>query len=302
MISIGILLFSDQKNSFSYSTSAADEIIKAAQARGHQASILLARDLTFLDEQGKMTVSYEGKQLTKFDVIIVRPNFSESPDLYAYPSQMLSLCGYKVINKWPSYSSTKNKIDQHVVAYDQDVPRADWAVGFRSQGIMQAAKKLGYPLVAKVPRGSWGHGVFFADSPEVLRPIVDFLTSRYQSPVILERFVKEADRSDIRVFVVGGKVVGSMRRKAPQDDVRSNTSNGGRGYKVKITKEEEALSIRMAELYGLDIAGVDLLRSKKGPLVMEVNANPGFKELARVTKLDIAGTIIDYAVEVAKKK
>jgi len=302
MISIGILLFSDQKNVFSYSAAAADELVKAAEARGHKAAPILAKDLAFVEQNGKLTIWYEGKRFPKYDVIIVRPNFSESPDLYAYPSQMLSLCGYKVINKWPCYSSTKNKIDQHVVGHDQNVPRADWAIGFRSQYIMKAAEKIGYPLIAKVPRGTWGHGVFFADRPEVLRPIVDFLTTRYQTPVILERFIKEADRSDIRVFVVGGKVVGSMRRKAPRDDVRSNTSNGGRGYKVKITKEEETLSIRMAELYGLDIAGVDLLRSKKGPLVIEVNANPGFKELTRVTKLDIAGAIIDYAVEVAKKK
>jgi ribosomal protein S6--L-glutamate ligase len=302
MIRIGILLFSDQKNPFSCSTTAADELIKAAQVRGHLASVVVAKELTFTDRGGKIIASYESKRLPKLDVIIVRPNFSESPDLYAYPSQMLSLCGYKVINNWPSYSSTKNKIDQHVMAYREAVPRADWAVGFRSQPVMRAAETLGYPLVVKVPRGSWGHGVFYADSPEVLRPIIDFLTMRYQSPVILERFVKEADRSDVRVFVIGGKIAGCMRRKAPKGDVRSNTSNGGRGYKVKITKEEEKLAIRMAELYGLEIAGIDLLRSKKGPLVMEVNANPGFKELTRATGIDIAGVIIDYAVEVAKKK
>ena len=129
------------------------------------------------------------------------------------------------------------------------------------------------------------------------RPIAEYLALRDGNPVIVQEFIKEAKTSDLRVFIVGGEVVAAMQRQAPSGDVRANTSNGGTGISVELTKTERELALSVTRLFELEVAGVDLIRSDRGPLVLEVNANPGFKELERVTGVDVADAIISYAAK-----
>jgi len=171
-----------------------------------------------------------------------------------------------------------------------------WAIVHTVKEARRASALLGFPLIAKVAFGTWGAGVFYAENLETLQPIMHYLQVRDGNPVILETFIEEANRTDLRVFVVGGKIIAAMERKARPGDVRANTSIGGEGHTAQLTKDEERVALDAAHVSELDIAGVDILRSKQGPLVIEVNANPGFAELERVTGVNIAKTIIEFAI------
>ena len=166
----------------------------------------------------------------------------------------------------------------------------------KPESALEAAIQIGFPVIIKVAFGTIGKGIFYAPDQETFGPIVEYLAIRDRNPVIVQEFIKEADRKDLRVFVVGGKIVASMERCAPEGDVRANTSNGGTGKVVILTKEEQDLALRVADVFGLEIIGIDLIRSNRGPLVIEVNANPGFSELERATGIDVAKAIIEFAV------
>ena len=118
---------------------------------------------------------------------------------------------------------------------------------------------------------------------------------------MIQEFVKYSKGQDIRVFVVGGKIVGTMMRKARKGEFRSNIELGGKSSIVEITEEEKDIALRAVQALDLDYGGVDLIRSKNGPVVLEVNSNPGFKELEKATGVDIAGIIVEYAIEYAKR-
>ena len=153
---------------------------------------------------------------------------------------------------------------------------------------------IGFPVMIKVAFGTHGKGVFLAENIETLSPIVDYLTIRDGNPVIIEEFVAEAGRKDLRAFVIGDQVIAAMERTARDGDVRANASLGGVGRPVTLTDEEQQIAVKATKAFDLDLAGVDLLRSARGPLVIEVNANPGFEELTRATDIDVAGAIIEF--------
>lgn len=158
---------------------------------------------------------------------------------------------------------------------------------------MQAALELGFPVVLKTPFGTHGVGIFFSENAETLQPIVDYLAVSDKNPVVVEKFIADAGRSDLRVFIVGKRVVAAMQRTAPEGDIRANAALGGIGTRVDLTEKEVELALQVAQLFRLDIAGVDLLRGKDGSVVIEANANPGFKELERATGVDVVGAIIE---------
>jgi ribosomal protein S6--L-glutamate ligase len=296
---IGILAFSEPK--FARYTFI-DEIAEAIEAKGHEAVKLYTTQLSFLRLNGKLEILHDQEPLGEVDVIIARPNFLQDPGMHAYPTQLLEHAGYKVINSWPCYGLAKNKIDQHVRSLTDGLAMPKWAIAKSTKEILINAVKIGFPIILKIPTGSFGRGVFYADSLETLRPIADYLTARNPIPIILEEFIGEADRKDVRIFIVDGKIIAAMERSAPEGDIRTNTSNGGVGAKAELTEEEADLALRAAKQYNLEIAGIDIMRSEKGPVLIEVNANPGFEELQKTTETDIAGTIVDYAIKVANKE
>ncbi|HBK34773.1 MAG: Alpha-L-glutamate ligase, RimK family [Candidatus Uhrbacteria bacterium GW2011_GWE2_40_58] len=295
---IGILAFSDpQFAKYAF----VEEIAATIEAKGHVPVRLYTPQLAFIRTDGKLVITHNGEPLEKIDVIIARPNFLEDPSSHAYPAQLLEQAGYRIINSWPSYWYAKNKLEQHVTSLTNGLPMARWAIAKRTSEIMLAADKIGFPVVLKVSFGSFGRGVFYADSKEVLRPVADYLTSRNAMPIIVEEFLADADRKDIRVFVVDGKVIASMERTAPPGDIRTNTSNGGSGATYQLSDRERDLALKAAKEYQLEIGGIDLMYTKEGPVVVEVNANPGFEELQKTTNVSIAGAIVDYAIKVATK-
>jgi ribosomal protein S6--L-glutamate ligase len=228
------------------------------------------------------------------DVIICRPNFIEEPSLRTYAPDLLAQAGYRVINGGVAIMNGKNKITQHVLCSANGIPCPRWGIIQKSEDALAIAREIGFPVILKVAFGTHGKGVFFARDPETLQPIVEYLAVRDRNPIIVEEFIAEAGRKDLRAFLLGGEILTAMERAAPEGDVRANTSNGGIGTPIELSRAEADLAMRAAKLFSLDIAGVDIIRSNRGPLLLEVNANPGFKELERVTGMDVAGAIVDF--------
>ena len=313
-MTIGILIFSEPRDEV---YTGVDRLVSAGQAAGHTVVKLYEPHLSFLchpvfdsevaQTRGERaeraegsphvaTILHEGQPLPKLDIIISRPNFVEEPSLRTYAVQMLERAGYRVINGRPGYTWAKNKLTQHVLFAQHDLPCPRWGIARRPEDTVAIAKTIGFPVIVKVAFGTHGKGVFLAKDEESLWPIVDYLGIRDGNPMIVEEFIAEARSSDLRAFVIGGEVVGAMQRTAAVGDTRANTSSGGTGSPIELTQAEQALAIRAAKVFDLEIAGVDLIRSKQGPLLLEVNENPGFRELEKVTSIDIAHKIIDYAV------
>ena len=149
------------------------------------------------------------------------------------------------------------------------------------------------PVIIKLLEGSQGVGVMLAETEKSAKSIIDTLQVM-NTGFLLQEYIKESNSEDIRAFVVGDQIISSMKRKGLEDDFRSNIHRGGSGSIVKLTSEEEEMSIRAAQYLGLPVAGVDLIRSKRGPLLIEVNSTPGLQGIEAFTKVNVAEGIIKY--------
>ena len=292
---IGILVCSDPKLE---AYAGATQLEEAAIARGHEVQKLYTPRFVFHATQAGYDIFYEGKPFGEFDVLIYRPNFIEEPSLHEYVIDILRQSGFRIVNGKAKVSDTKNKLDQHLAFQKARLPVPEWLVVKSRKYVPEAAERIGFPIIVKIAFGTHGVGVFYAPNQETLQPIADYLEIRDGNPMIFEKFISDANRKDVRAFVVGGKVVAAMEREARADEIRANVAAGAIGAKTELSPEEERLSLDAANNFGLEIGGIDLLRTGSGPLLLEVNSNPGFKELELVTGEDIAGAIIDYAVKI----
>jgi ribosomal protein S6--L-glutamate ligase len=292
---VGILIFSGPKRD---EHAQAERFEEAGRALGvevvriHEPSLVLSSDGVGPVE---IRLDDEALRAADFAAIVCRPNFIEEPSLHQFTVQAFVNAGFRVVNA--GILGPKNKLDQHVRLAEAGVAMPRWTVAHRPEQAAAAAGRIGYPVVVKTAFGTHGKGVFYAPMPETLLPVADYLAVRDGNPMIVEEFVAEANRRDVRAFVLGGKVAAAMERRAKHGDVRANASIGGTGYPTELTHEERRAAVAASAAFGLDIAGVDILRSNRGPLVIEVNANPGFKELERVAGTNIAEAILRHALE-----
>jgi ribosomal protein S6--L-glutamate ligase len=161
----------------------------------------------------------------------------------------------------------------------------------------------GFPVIIKLARGTHGNGVVLAESKKAAKSVMQafYVMDDDGTNILLQEFVKESAGEDIRAFVVGGKVVASMKRQSLDDDFRSNLHQGGEGTAVKLSDEEKKTVQKAAKAMGLSICGVDIMRSARGPLVLEVNSSPGFG-IEKVTGHNVAERIIEYVEQNAKRQ
>jgi ribosomal protein S6--L-glutamate ligase len=157
----------------------------------------------------------------------------------------------------------------------------------------------GTPVVIKLLEGTQGLGVVLAETKKAAESVIGAF-HQLDANILVQQFIKEAAGSDIRAFVVGGKVVAAMRRRGAPGDFRSNIHRGGTAARIKVTPEERSTAVRAAKAMGLRVAGVDILRSNHGPVVMEVNSSPGLEGIEGATGKDVAGAIVEYIEENAK--
>jgi ribosomal protein S6--L-glutamate ligase len=283
-----------------YSTKRLKEV---AKQRGHKVRIIKYRDCYASIEQNNPTVSYRGEDLTKFDAII--PRIASYMTRYGTAIvRQLEMQGVYSVSSSIAINRSRDKLRSMQLLAKAGVGIPKTVVSRNSTDIDDLIEKIGgTPVIIKLARGTHGNGVVLAETKKAAKSVLQafYLSNEDGTNVLLQEFVKESAGEDIRVIVVGSRVVASMKRQSLDDDFRSNLHKGGEGTPVKLTEEERKMAIKAAKAMGLNIAGVDMMRSKRGPLVLEVNASPGFG-IETVTKRDVATPIIEYVELNAKRR
>lgn len=279
-----------------YSTS---RLIDTAQKLGHVISVIDPLKCQLFLEKERYRILYDHTAIDTIDLCITRIGASITDYGIAVVNQF-DMMGIPVLNDAASIARSRDKFRslQLLNKYNVDIPRT---VMLKSPENLKEALEMvgGPPVILKLVQGTQGIGVILAESREAVESTLDTLWRLGQN-IIVQEFIRESRGEDIRAFVVGGEVVAAMRRKARIGEFRSNIHRGGSAVAVKLSSEYQAVAIKSAEFLGLKIAGVDMLRSKKGPKVMEVNSSPGFERLEDVTGVNVAERIIKFAISYAK--
>lgn len=280
-------------------------LVDSAVARGHTLEIINARDcqLEFLRTP---QILVQNKKPRGIASLIVRPNFRGIDlDLHIGVIKQFELAGIRVINNHLAVIRAKNKLRQLQILTRHKIPMPRSYVVRSPDFIEDMVNHIGsYPVIIKSLVGSFGVGVAIVETQRALRSLIEFIVHDDSStgPVIIQEYVKEARGRDVRVFIVGKKIIAAMERIArKRGEFRSNFSLGGQIRLAELTDKEKSIALKAAEVCDLEIAGVDIIRSEKGPMVLEINSNPGLEGITQATGIDVAGAIIEYAASIAKK-
>ena len=269
------------------------KIIAAAENNGHHCEILNTKRCYLNIESDNPEVHYDGSVLPHYDVIIPRIGPSITKYGMAVVRQFEAM-GTFCLNSSASIGTSRDKLAAHqALAFNRiSMPDTAFANSPRdTQNIIDLTS--GGPLVVKLLESSQGRGVVLAETKKAASSVISAF-QKLNAAFIVQDFVKGANGSDIRLFVISGKVVASMMRSASDDDFRSNLHAGGKASKVKITQKERKIAKEATKAMGLNIAGVDILRSTGGPKVLEVNSSPGLQGIETINNINVASLIVDY--------
>src|SRR5919199_3120434 len=266
-----------------------------ALKRGHQVKIIKYKDCYASIEQNNPTVSYKGEDLARFDAII--PRIATYMTRYGTAVvRQLEAQGVYTLSSSIAINRSRDKLRSMQLLAKAGVGIPKTVFSRNSTDIDDLIEKIGgMPVIIKLAQGVHGNGVVLAETKKAAKSVLQafYLSNDDGTNILLQEFVEESAGTDIRVFVVGSRGIASMQRQSLDDDFKSNLHKGGTGSPVKLTDEERKVAVKAAKAMGLNVAGVDMMRSARGPLVLEVNASPGFG-IEQVTGRDIAGPIIEY--------
>jgi len=269
------------------------KIIEAAEENGHFCEILNTKRCYLNIESDKPEVHYDGKVLPHYDAIIPRIGPSITKYGMAVVRQFEAM-GTFCLNSSTSIGTSRDKLAAHQALAFNRIPMPDTAFSNSprdTENIIDLT--AGAPLVVKLLESSQGKGVILAETKKAASSVISAF-QKLNAPFIVQNFVKDSNGCDLRLFVIGGKVIASMMRSASDDDFRSNLHAGGKASKVKITQNERKIAKQATKAMGLNIAGVDILRSSEGPKVLEVNSSPGLQGIETINNINVASMIIDY--------
>jgi ribosomal protein S6--L-glutamate ligase len=281
-----------------YSTS---RLLQAARSRGHRAIVLDTLRCNLVLERSRARMIFRGIEVRGIDVVIPRIGASITGYGLAVVNHF-GMMGVPVLNTAGPISRSRDKLRclQILARSGMDVPRTVMARD-RANLPHLIDEVGGLPAVVKLIRGTQGVGVMIAQSLSELEGLLNTFSALDQE-IVLQEFVAESKGRDIRALVVGDRVVGAMRRQARKGEFRSNIHRGGRGRPVELERGWAQAAVKAAQVIGLEVAGVDMLESKEGPKVMELNSSPGFEGLERATGIDVAGAIVEHAVALAGRE
>lgn len=272
------------------------------RARGHDVDIIKYKDCFASIESSNPQVRYHGEILTGYDAII--PRIASSMTRYGTAiARQFEMQGVFTTASSIAVVRSRDKLRslQLLARAGVGIPKTVFTRDGRD--VDDLIEEIGeLPVIIKLARGTHGNGVVLAETKKAAKSVMQafYVMDDDGTNILLQEFIKESDGEDLRVFIVGGKVVASMKRKGLDGDFRSNLHQGGQGSTVKLTDEEKRVAQKAAKSMGLSIAGVDLLRSNHGPLVLEVNSSPGFA-IEKVTGRNVALKIVEYVEQNAKK-
>ncbi|MBA4164380.1 MAG: 30S ribosomal protein S6--L-glutamate ligase [Erythrobacter sp.] len=274
-------------------------LAEAARARGHEIDVLNTLRCTVNIASHRPTVSYNGQTLRGYDAIIPRIGASITHYGLAILRQF-EMAGVWSLNESVAIGRSRDKLRsmQILAKHGIGLPLTAYANDPKqAEELIRAVN--GPPVVIKLLEGTQGIGVVLAETMSSAKSVVEAFRGANVN-ILVQEFIKEAGGTDIRALVVGGKVVAAMKRTGSPDEFRSNLHRGGSAELVRITPEERATAVRAAKRMGLNVCGVDMLRSNHGPVIMEINSSPGLEGIEVATGKDVAGLIIKFIEENAK--
>lgn len=273
-----------------YST---QRLVEACKKAGHEYEVIDPLRCYMNITAHKPTVHYKNRVLGGFSAII--PRIGASITFYGTAVlRQFEMGGVFAANESVAISRSRDKLRSLQILAKKGIGLPITGFAHSTQMTEDLINLVGgAPCVVKMLEGTQGKGVVLAENKKAAESVIDLLRG-LDAHFLVQEFIKEAKGADIRCFVIGGKVVASMKRQGPEGEFRSNLHRGGSAEVIKITPEERSTAVRAAKAMGLNIAGVDILRSNHGPLVMEVNSSPGLEGIEKATKKDIAGMIIEF--------
>lgn len=271
----------------------------AAEARGHQLDVINTLRCTMNITSHRPSILYHGEPLGTYDAVIPRIGASITQYGLAVLRQF-EMIGVWSLNESVAIGRSRDKLRSMQIFARHGLGLPVTAFAHDPKQTDEVLKIVGgAPVVIKLLEGTQGIGVVLGDTIRSAKSVIEAFRGANVN-ILVQEFIKEAGGSDIRVFVIGGKVVAAMMRTGAKDDFRSNLHRGGSAKMIKITPEERSTAIRAARVMGLNVAGVDLLRANHGPVIMEVNSSPGLEGLEGATGLDVAARIIEFIEKNAK--
>jgi ribosomal protein S6--L-glutamate ligase len=286
------------RNTRIYST---HRLVKAAVSRGHDVKVINPLRCYMNITSAMPMVHYRDQRLNDFDVVI--PRIGASITYYGTAVlRQFEMMGAYALNESTSITRSRDKLRSLQILSRSGIglPITSYAHSTKMTEKL-IAMVGGAPCVIKLIEGTQGKGVILAETAKAAESVIDGLR-QMKAHFLVQEFIRESNGCDIRAFVIGDKVVASMMRRAKEGEFRSNLHRGGTAIPVEISQEEREIAVNAARALGLNVAGVDLLRSSRGPLVLEVNSSPGLQGIENSTGLDIAGMIIDYIEQNVERK
>jgi len=284
------------RNKSLYSTR---RLIEAAETRGHEVEVLDVLRCYMNITSHRPGIHYKGRDLNGFDAVI--PRIGASVTFYGTAvSRQFEMMGVYTLNESVAISRSRDKLRSMQLLSRRGFGLPVTGFANKPDDISDLIEMVGgAPLVIKLLQGTQGIGVVLAETRKAAESVIQSFFGLNVS-VLVQEYIREAGGADIRCFVVGDKVVASIKRQAREGEFRSNIHRGGTATEVRITPEERSTAVRAAKTMGLNVCGVDILRSNHGPVVMEVNSSPGLEGIERVTQKDLAGLIIEFLEQNAR--
>ena len=279
-------------------------IVEAAEQRGHEVRVIDVLRCYMNITSHRPSIHYRGEVLDGFDAVI--PRIGASVTFYGTAVlRQFEMMNVFPLNESVAVTRSRDKLRSAQLLARKGIGMPVTGFAHNPDDIQDLLKEVGgAPLVIKLLEGTQGIGVVLAETQKAAESVIQAFMG-LKANIMVQEFIKEAGGSDLRCFVVGEKVVASMKRQGPEGEFRSNLHRGGNASLVRLTPEERSTAVRAARIMGLEVCGVDLLRSNHGPVVMEVNSSPGLEGIEKASEKDVAGTIIQYlekrVAEVANK-
>ena len=268
-------------------------LVEAAKNRGHEVRVVDVLHCYMNITSHRPSIHYKGEVLNGFDAVI--PRIGASVTFYGTAVlRQFEMMGVVPVNESVAVTRSRDKLRSMQLLARKGIGLPVTGYAHNPDDIDDLIKQVGgAPLVIKLLEGTQGIGVVLAETQKAAESVIQAFMG-LQANIMVQEFIKEAGGSDIRCLVVGDKVVAAMKRQGPEGEFRSNLHRGGTASIARITPEERSTAVRAAKSMGLDVCGVDLLRSNHGPVVMEVNSSPGLEGIEGASGKDVAGIVIQY--------
>jgi ribosomal protein S6--L-glutamate ligase len=268
-------------------------LVEAAEQRGHEVKVIDVLRCYMNITAHRPSIHYRGEVLNGFDAVI--PRIGASVTFYGTAVlRQFEMMNVFPLNESVAVTRSRDKLRSAQLLARKGIGMPVTGFAHNPDDIQDLLKEVGgAPLVIKLLEGTQGIGVVLAETQKAAESVIQAFMG-LKANIMVQEFIKEAGGSDLRCFVVGDKVVASMKRQGPEGEFRSNLHRGGSASLVRLTPEERSTAVRAARVMGLEVCGVDLLRSNHGPVVMEVNSSPGLEGIEKASEKDVAGMIIQY--------